>query len=107
MPIIVDLRLPPSTNRFWRGTGRTVVHSSPYTGLRAADAHTVMTAQLRGVRQICGPFAADIVVQRGRGVRRDLRRIILFYHVAHFVGIWPRDRWLLVPNSSSGMAAAF
>ena len=73
MPITLDLPMPPSVNRHWRGAGRTVVRSDEYRSrIRQADARVTMTAQLHGVRQITGPFAADIVVQRGRGVPRDL-----------------------------------
>src|SRR5215469_12775110 len=41
-PIVIDLPVPPSANRLWRGTGRTVVRGDQYTAwLRAADAHTL------------------------------------------------------------------
>src|SRR5262249_34318918 len=66
-PVIIGLPVPPSVNRLWRGTGKTVIRSGDYTSwLREAGALTLASAQLRGVRMIAGPFAAEIVVQRSR-----------------------------------------
>ena len=71
--IQVHLPMPPSVNRIWRSTragqgDRRVSISPEYKSWkRQADMLAIAMGALRGIRKIQGPFAATIIIKRGRG----------------------------------------
>ena len=63
--IIVDLPAPISVNRLWRASKSSVIKSTAYVAwIKRADELVLSMGQLRGIKTICGPFSALIVVKR-------------------------------------------
>jgi Holliday junction resolvase RusA-like endonuclease len=69
--IVIDMPMPPSTNRIWRYTGRRMHKSKEYTDwLNAADMYVLSTRQYPK-RKIHGPFLAVIRLNRSLRGRSD------------------------------------
>jgi Holliday junction resolvase RusA-like endonuclease len=67
---VVDLPLPPSTNRIWQRNkaGKKLVSRSPAykRWIEQADKTVLATAAYRGVKRIVGPFNAVVRLSRAK-----------------------------------------
>lgn len=80
---IIDLPVPPSVNRIWRankGGPNKVSRSDEYKRwIKAADALSIETGQLRGIHPIIGKFEAHIVIKRCVGDLDNRAKGVLDY----------------------------